>query len=208
MRIEASDVAALLCMALPEFREAVEEHRNDWPDDPMLYLLVGALFQRMVDMPDGPERRDFVDRVYALTDEMLLHGSPSVRDCFSIEMIEPIANDPNQQYYPEHEAAVGATGRKDLAFKREWDRLYRGMKSAIERRNEQLGCLMFEAAGIGEGNASTRVIVNLSVWASLTENQRDVAYQQLSSDWEGMSGNISGLTLTGPVDSGFRVLRG
>ncbi len=159
-------------------------------------------------MPDGPERRDFARRVYAFTDTMLTAGSPYVRDCFAIEMIEPLSGDPNEEHYPGLEAAVGPAGHKELAFMREWARLYRGMKSAIERTNEQLGCAVFEAAGIGEGNASTRVIVNLPAWESLTENQRDEAYQHLSSDWEGVSGQMSGVTITGPRESDFRLLRG
>ena len=205
--IEAGDVAAILSEVLPEFRQAVEEHLNDWPDDPMLYPLVGGLFQRMVDMTDGPDRREFVRRVYVLTDTILANGSPSVRDCFAIEMIEPLSGDPNQQYYPGLEVAVGPVGRKELEYMREWARLYRGMKVAIERANEEMGSPILEVAGIGEGNASTRIIANVRLWDSLTREQHDEIYRRLSSDWEGVSGRLSGVIITGPRETNFRLLR-
>lgn len=206
--VEADDVAAILSEALPEFAEAVEQHRKDWPDSPMLYLLIGPLFWRMVEMPDGPERRDFVRRVYTVTDAMLANGSPSVRDCFAIEMIEPLSSDSNEQRYPRLEAAVGPVGRKELENMREWARLYRGMKAAVERANAEMGSSLLEVAGIGEGNASASVFANLRLWDSLTKKQHDEVYRRLSSDWEGVSGRMAGVTISGPRESNFRLLRG
>ncbi len=206
--IEAVDVPGILVEILPEFRPTVEEHQKEWPDDPMLYLIVGALFRRMVDMSEGPERVDFVRRVYDLTEIMLAKGAQYVRDCFAIEMIEPLSGEHSEQTFPSLEIAIGKFGRKELAFMREWSRLYGEMKIAIEGANQQLGCTVFEGVGIGEGNASTRIIVNLPLWDSLTENQRDNAYQRLSSDWGSVSGSASGVTISGPRATSFRVLRG
>jgi hypothetical protein len=206
--IEAVDVPGILIETLPEFRPSVEEHQREWPDDPMLYLIVGALFQRMVDMSEGSERLDFVRRVYTLTEIMLTNGAQCVRDCFAIELIEPLSGENSEQSFPGLEIAIGEAGRKELAFMREWARLYGDMKIAIERANQQLGCTVFEGVGIGEGNASTRVIVNLPLWESLTEHQRDDAHQRLSSDWESVSGSASGVTISGPRETSFRVLRG
>jgi hypothetical protein len=68
MVIEQEDVAEILNAAFPEFESEIAEHRKDWGNDPMLYLLVGALFRFADELPPGRERALRAQRVYAVTD--------------------------------------------------------------------------------------------------------------------------------------------
>jgi hypothetical protein len=120
MAIEQEVVAEILSAAFPEFGSEIAEHRKGWGNDPMLYLLVGALFRFVDELAPGRERVLRAQRVYALTDRMLSEGSPSVRDCFSIEMIEPLTAMTSSERYPSLEAALGPAGKNELAKMREW----------------------------------------------------------------------------------------
>jgi hypothetical protein len=122
MAISPSDVDAILSDALPEFRRAVEDHRQQWRHEPMLYPLVADLFRFVDEMAPQRERLAFAKRAYEVTDRMLLHGEPSVRDCFSIEMIEPLWGDPQttDERFPGLESVLGPAAQRDLAAKREW----------------------------------------------------------------------------------------
>jgi hypothetical protein len=90
----------------------------------MLYLLVGALFRFADELRPGSERVLRAQRVYAVTDRMLSEGSPSVQDCFAIEMIEPLTALTSGDRYPSLEAALGPTGKNELAKMREWWRCH------------------------------------------------------------------------------------
>jgi hypothetical protein len=122
--IEANEVADVLHVELPEFRHEITRHRQDWGDDPMLYLLAGALFRFVTELPGGRERVLRAQQVYVVTDKMLVEGSPSVRDCFAIEMIEPLISATSVGRYPSLELALGPAGRKKLERMREWWRVH------------------------------------------------------------------------------------
>lgn len=209
MAIEAHKVAGILLRELPEFTEAVEEHRQDWGDDPMLYLLIGPLFTYVAKNRFASERERlmFATRAYAVTDKMLTDGTPSVRDCFSIQMIEPLSGDPKVgPDYTWLEGTLGPAARRDLAAKREWSRRYGVMDLEIKRLNVRLGSQVFRGVGIGENNA--RVIVEPAEWNRLTESNKDEAYHYLRDQWEETTGHVIGLTITGPRETGFEILRG
>lgn len=81
----------MLVRALPEFADDVRQHRAEWPDDPMLYPLIGSLFDFAVSALRNPSERDgsgLARRVYEVVEAALSDGEPSVQDCFAIEMIE------------------------------------------------------------------------------------------------------------------------
>ena len=200
----------ILSEALPEFGDAIKEHVADWPDDPMLYLLIGPLFSYVAELRPSKEREclQFARRVYDLVDKMLLEGSPSVRDCFAIEMIEPLSGNAEvlEQHYPGLESVLGPAGKRELARMREWWRRHEAMNAAIGRLNEQLGHAVFQGVGISERKA--RVIVEPSAWLRLSERRKDEIYRRLRSDWEGLTGQAKSLTITGPHDTGFQILRG
>jgi hypothetical protein len=129
MSIEQAGVIPILSEALPEFSDAIREHVADWPDDPMLYPLIGSLFQHVAELRPGKERERlrFARRAYELVDKMLSEGSPSVRDCFAIEMIEPLSGDAEaiKQHYPGLESILGPVGKEELAKMREWWRQHK-----------------------------------------------------------------------------------
>jgi hypothetical protein len=208
--IEQDQVIAILGEALPEFQASIREHVADWPDDPMLYLLIGPLFRHVAELRPSKERErlQFARRVYELVDKMLSEGSPEVRDCFAIEMIHPLSGDPNwvEQHYPGIESILGPAGKKELARTREWGRRYKAMNAAISRLNEQVGRAVLQVVGIGESNA--RVIVEPAAWSRLSELRKDEIYRRLRSDWEGLTGESKSLTITGPRETGFEILRG
>ena len=210
MAIEQNEVIPMLREALPEFRNVIREHVADWPDDPMLYSLVGSLRRHVAEVgPDKEcERLRFARRVYELVDRMLSEGSPSVSDCFAIEMIEPLSGDPEEaeRYYPGIESVLGPAGKKKLAKMREWWRRQNNMDAAISSLNEHLGDNVLQVVGIGENSA--RVTSTHRKWSRLSERRKDEIYQRLRSDWEGLTGGHRSLTITGPRDTGFRVLRG
>jgi hypothetical protein len=130
MSIEAADVIPILREALPEFCHAIEEHVSEWPDAPMLYLLIGALFNCAANAfwaGEEEEQLSFARRAYQIVDKMLSEGSPSVRDCFAIEMIEPLSDEAKivEQIYPGLESILGPAGKEELAKMREWWRQHK-----------------------------------------------------------------------------------
>lgn len=210
MTIEQDEVIPMLSETLPEFGDAIREHVADWPDDPMLYLLIGPLFRHVAELRPGKERErlQFARRAYELVDKMLLEGSPSVHDCFAIEMIEPLSGDPEvvEQYYPGIESVLGPAGKKRLAKMREWGSRYKTMNAAISRLNKQLGQAVLQGVGIDESRA--HVIVEPSAWSRLSERLKDEVYRLLRSEWGALTGQAKSLTIAGPPDTGFKILRG
>ena len=130
MSIEAAEVISILREALPEFSHAIEEHVVEWPDDRMLYSLIGVLFNCAANAfraGEEQEQLSFARRAYQIVDKMLSEGSPLVRDCFAIEMIEPLSGDAElvEQYYPGLESILGPVGKEELAKMREWWRQHK-----------------------------------------------------------------------------------
>jgi hypothetical protein len=205
MAIEAQDVARLIREAFPELRTQVDRHTADWPDDPMIYLIVGTLFQWAADMPVGRERVLVASRMYALTEKMLGEGSEQVRDCFSIEMIEPLMSETSTAHYPNFEAALGSFGRRDLAAKREWAVRYSAMNRLINALNGKLGGVVFEAVGI-DGD-TVRVIANPRLWKSASEARRTSMFQEIQGRWLELTGHEGGIEITEPRECSFRILR-
>lgn len=202
MAIEERDVSRLVREAFPEFGAEVDRHIADWPDDPMIYLLVGSLFQFVADMPEGPDRVSVASRMYALTEKMLQAGSEQVQDCFSIEMIEPLAS--TSANYPNFETSLGAFGKKDLAAKREWCRRYDAMNSLVNDLNKKFGAQLFEGVGIRDD--TVRVIANPRLWRSLGAH-RDSMFRDIERKWFELTGHHDGIEITEPADNGFQVLR-
>jgi hypothetical protein len=139
---------------------------------------------------------------------MLTEGSPSVRDCFAIEMIEPLSSDSEQteRSYPGVESVLGPLARKELAKMRGWGRRYTAMNAAIGRINKQQRQAVLEGVGVDENMA--RVIAEPSAWSRLSERRKDQIYRALRTDWEYLTGQAKSLTIAGPRDTGFEVLRG
>src|ERR1700733_9695308 len=130
MSIEVAEVIPILREALPEFSHAIEEHVVEWPDDPMLYSLIGVLFNCAANAFQAGEEQEqlsFARRAYQIVDKMLSEGSPLVRDCSAIEMIEPLSGDARivEQYYPGLESVLGPVGKEELAKMREWWRQHK-----------------------------------------------------------------------------------
>jgi hypothetical protein len=210
MTIEQDEVIPMLREVLPGFGDAIREHVADWPDDPMLYLLIGPLFDYVAAPQPGKERErlQFARRAYELVDKMLLEGTPLVQDCFAIQMIEPLAGDAKTvgQRYPGIESVLGPAGKEELSNMREWGRRYRAMNKAITRINEQLPQAVLQGIGVGESNA--RVIVEPSAWSRLPERRKDEIYRALRTEWKELTGQAKSLTITGPRGTGFEILRG
>jgi hypothetical protein len=60
----------MLGQAFPEFEDVIKEHVADWPDDPILYLLMGPLFRQVAETKRGNERGrlQLARRVYELVE--------------------------------------------------------------------------------------------------------------------------------------------
>jgi hypothetical protein len=207
--IGADEVVNIISSTLPEFESNVREHLSEWPNEPMLYPLLSDLVRFMLKMPEGKTKREFVKRTYDLAEEMLLHGTKAVSDAFAIELVEPFSGE--SVFHGSEEAIVltsmGPTCRKLLEEMREWTRLYERMKGAIDRENASLKTEVFLGIGIGNRNTFIRIIVDTTKWASLPEPEQDKVYQRLLSDWESLSKMQNGLAITGPRETGFRLLR-
>lgn len=208
MAIKPMDVADFLSDALPEFRAAISEHRREWKDEPGLYILLGDVVRFMMRITPDSERLAFARRLYDVTEKMLVEGDSYVQDCFSIEMIEPLSLDPKEteQLFPGVEAILGPAAKKDLAEKREWFRRYEAMEASRGRVNQRLGRAIFTGVGVGKRNA--RYTVELADWNLMSEATKDDAFRWLSADWAETTGQAHGLTITGPRQSDFQLLRG
>ncbi|HEY6326479.1 MAG TPA: hypothetical protein VIW73_08235 [Candidatus Cybelea sp.] len=205
--IEDAQVVSILEDAFSEFGDEIHEHRRDWGNEPMLYLLVGRLFEFANALPSGRDRTIRVQRVYAVTDRMLVEGTHSVRDCFAIEMIEPLIGDTSKERYPDFEAALGPAGRKELAGMREWDRRHGAMQEAIDQLNGAIGRKVFDAVYVGpiEGH-SLRVVADRSQWNAISVAERSDLFKTLQRKWKEATGFGGGVEITGP-GSGLEVLR-
>jgi len=211
MSIGEFDVDALLCEAVPEFASVVREHREEWPDTGMLYALVPRLFDAVVEAGrrDDADARSLLCRAYALTERMLVEGTPSVRDCFSIEMIEPLWEDHDHEVYPNVEFALGPVALADLRSKIECGRRYAAMSDAIARANRRVSRNVCLLAGVRVDDTA-RVIVDRTVWNDMDQSARAEVFALLRSAWMELQGRFddgaSGLELTDTVENGFAVV--
>lgn len=205
MAIEAQDVPRLIEEAFPEFGTQVDQHIGEWPDDPMIYLIVGSLFRFVADMPEGSDRVSAASRMYALTETMLKDGSEQVQDCFSIEMIEPLTSTRSAALYPNFECSLGVFGKEHLAAKREWATRYTAMNNLVKDLNRKFGAQVLEAVGIGGDRL--RVIANPSLWQSADESRRDSIFNDIEREWFNVTGLSSGVEITEPAANAFQVLR-
>jgi len=202
------EVEALLISEIPEFAETVREHRQDWPDLPIEYLLIGQLYSFVVaTLKNEPNsaRREIARRVYAVVERVLVDGDTAVRDCFSIEMVEPFTISHN----PQIESMMGPAALQDLEVKRVWSRRYAAMSGAILAEKAKLGCDVFSGVGIGTDTA--RVIANSSLWTTLSQVERGNTYRSLRKHWIDLRGLHdskieSGLEITGTREEEFVVL--
>jgi hypothetical protein len=133
--IKSEDLDDLLIRALPEFESSVRRHRADWPDEPMIYLLIGALFDFAVSsardewcVPDGAP---LLSRIYDVVERALSEGDASVHDCFAIEMIEPIARDEDHQNYPNLECFMGSLALEEVRLMRQWRTRYTQLMAVV-----------------------------------------------------------------------------
>jgi hypothetical protein len=204
MSIEEADVAAAIIKALPERAAIVSAHLAEWQDEPMPYLLLSDIFQMMSKIPRGPEQLDLIRRAYDLCDKALSDGSREVRDCFAIELIEPLSFEPDETFL----SALGPFGRLMHDEMLEWSRLYTLMKRAVDNENERLGLKVFDGTGIDAKNRSARVVVRMETWMVLNPQQHDMSFARLRDAWHEASGQPAGITITGPRESSFTVLRG
>jgi hypothetical protein len=199
------DFELLLKTELPEFADTVRRHREEWPDLPMEYMLIGQLYNFAVNAlkcEPNDVGREVARRVYAVVERALADGDESVQNCFSIEMIEPftITHDPTI------ESMMGPTTLQDLGVKREWSRRHKAMSSAILSANTKLGCDVFMSVGIGTDTA--RVIAHSSLWTSLPQAKREEAFRSLRKYWMDLRGirestPESGLEFTGTREEMF-----
>jgi hypothetical protein len=203
MSIEASDVAAAILKALPECTAIVDAHLEEWPGEPMLYLLLQEVSRMIFDPPESAEQLDVIRRAYDLCERALSEGSREVRDCFAIELLEPLSGDPEGFFL----AALGPIGRLMRDEMHEWDRLYALMKQALDGENEMLGLEVFSGSGIDAKNSTARVIVRIENWTLLSAAQHDESFARLRDAWRAASGAPTGITINGPRESNFRVLR-
>lgn len=205
MTIEAQDVPRLIKEAFPEFSSQVDQHIADWPDDPMIYLIVGSLFQFVADMPQGSDRISAASRMYALTEKMLEDGSKQVETCFAIEMIEPLVSTSHEEYYPNFEASLGVRGKRELAAWREWSVQYTAMNDLMNDLNRNFGAPVFEAVGIGDG--TVRFIARSSLWRLAGEARRNSMFGEIQRKWFDLTGHRDGVEITEPATNAFRILR-
>jgi hypothetical protein len=207
-RIRREDVDGLICEALPEFVETVRRHRQEWGAEPALYPLLGQLSRSVVDAARASESDvDLARRAYALVERAIAHGEPSVRDCFVIEFVEPLAGDSQHKFYPNLERLMGRATRRELMTIREWGRRYREMSVIIRELNEALNADVFSSIGID--GVKVRVIADMRLWNQLSKEKRQSIGRAAERSWRGLCGATGGkptLEITGPRDTGFHVL--
>jgi hypothetical protein len=210
MSIGEFDVDALLIDAVPELAAVVRENREAWPDTSMLYGVVGQLFEVVVEAGrrDDADARDLVRRAFAFTERMLIEGTPSVSDCFSIQILEPLGSDQDHEYYPDFEYAMGPATLADLRSRFEWGRRFAAMSVTIAQADRLLGrrvCL-----GVGFRGDVARVLADRAQWDQLNETERAELFEFLRSAWmelQDASGNgAPGLEITDSAETCFAVL--
>lgn len=178
----ASEVDELLVTALPEFADNVRQHRAEWPDDPMLYILIGSLFDLAVSAArESHNGMSLARRIYQVVERALSDGEKSVQDCFAIEMIEPLAGDPKHEYYPNLETVMGPVALDELRGWRQWGTRYRAIMAAVSDVNRNIGFPLFRAAGLTGDDA--RVIAVRELWDRVAASDRESAAQSLAASW-------------------------
>jgi hypothetical protein len=72
----------MLSETLPEFGDAIKEHVADWPDDPMLYLLIGLCPAMLQSLGSAKSENALSSqrRAHELVGEMLLEGRGQAAD--------------------------------------------------------------------------------------------------------------------------------
>jgi hypothetical protein len=116
MPVTASEVQAILLREVPEFSAQVLEHRAQWGDEPMLYLLLPSLRE----LAQKSEVRAF--QIYAIVERMIAEGVEEVSTAFAIEMVEPFAWDTcdGPRFYPDLTFAMGPATLKVFQEMRDW----------------------------------------------------------------------------------------
>lgn len=205
MTICEADVDGLLNEHLPEFADEVRAHRSEWPDDPMLYPLIARLFDFVVEA-SVLRSKDVLRRAFATVELAIVEGSSGVRDCFAIQMLEPVANDPKHERYPNFEPFLGPASTREIQQMRQWWQRQKALDEAVQRANAKLGVAVFVLAGQNPPDA--RVIADVARWKQLPRTDRQAAYRTLRACWREICGSQKGsLTITGPRETGFAVLR-
>lgn len=208
------DVEALLITELPEFADVVREYREFMGDDPSSYLVMGVLFNFVVDSlrnKSAENARDLAHRTYALVERVLTEGDRYSQDCVAIEMIEPLTVDGEHMHYPNLEEFMGPAAIQELKEMREWAWRYGAMKTAVAAANEELGSDVFD--GVGLHKDAARVIADQDKWMLLPQSKRDDAFRSLRRTWMELrglpiEGRDSGLEITGTREKLFAVLAG
>lgn len=116
--LHEKDVDELLLDAVPEFASAIREYRATWPDQPMLYPLIAQLFDFAVETMS--ESADVAMRAYSVVENVMINGSKEVKNCFAIEMLEPLVGDSHHEFYPNLEAVMGPATKHELDGMRKW----------------------------------------------------------------------------------------
>lgn len=209
MTIGENDVDGLLCKELPEFASSVKEHRADWPDEAMLYPLLSLLFDfavREYNIADGM-RKEVAQRAYAIVETALTEGSKPVRDCFAIQMLEPLIGDTNHESYPDLESVMGPASQRELRRMREWWKRQLALDEARRQINVKLGITVFSGIGQQDEN-NARAIADVDKWKQLRREDKESAYRTLAERWKEIRASMHAkLTITGPRESGFVLLR-
>jgi hypothetical protein len=209
MSLNEDEIDDLLCEELPEFASAVREHRAEWPDQPGLYPLLGLLFDFVVNesnmVPDA--RKDVAQRAYAVVEKALTAGDKRLRDCFAIEMIEPLIADPKHKVYPDFESVMGPASKRELHGMREWWKRKHALDDAVRQVHERLGVEVFSGVG-QQGAINARAIADVDKWKQLRREDKESAYRTLAESWKQICGSErSKFAITGPRDTGFIRLR-
>ena len=187
MGLEEPDVDDLLCKELPEFAPAVREHRAEWPDQPMLYSLLGSLFRFVVSEAEATHGRpcDVAYRAYRVVENVLESGNESLRDCFVIEMLEPIANDSDNTFYPNFEPLMGPLSTREVRDIREWSKRQSALDAVLRHVREKLGAEVFVAAA--QDAVDARAIVDVARWKQLRNEDKEWAYRTFAESWNRIS---------------------
>ena len=209
MSLDEGDIDDLLCKELPEFAAAVREHRAEWPDHPMLYPLLGILFDFVVNASKITRERpmDLAQRAYGVVEKVLTSGNEGLRDCFVIQMLEPLANDPKYTFYPNLEHLMGPASRREIHAIRDWWKRQHALDAVLRQVHEKLGIEVFSSVGQQDATAA-KAIANVERWKQLRREDKEWSYRTLRESWRAISGSKRAkFSITGPLNTGFTVLR-
>jgi hypothetical protein len=212
------EVEVLLIKELPEFADVVREHQEYEPDGSMSYLLVGQLFDFVVDSFKSASielAREIGHRTYSLVDRALTEGDEYIQTCFAIQMIEPVSTDEGHLHYPNLESLMGPAARRELAHMREWWRRYNAMFSTVSAVNAEVGCDVLTGigmGGVGLGRLDdASVVADRTLWTELPKQTRARVFRSLRERWLVIRGlpnatQDSGLRITGTREQDFALL--